>query len=117
MSAYLLLAIGIGIGTLGQSLMKYYGDKTELTFGFDLVRQILTNIPLMLTFALYFLGAILWLFILKKLPLSIAYPALSLNYITVAIVSALVFHEPFTAGKVVALTLITTGVAVLFRFS
>lgn len=117
MSAYLLLAIGIALGTLGQSLMKYYGDRTELTFGPEIVRQILTNIPLMLTFGLYFVGAILWLFILKKLPLSIAYPALSLNYITVAIVSALVFHEPFTAGKVIALTMIAGGVAILFGFA
>jgi len=117
MSAYLLLAIGIALGTLGQSLMKYYGDKVELTFGVELVKQIFTNIPLMLTFGLYFLGAILWLFILKKLPLSIAYPALSLNYITVAIVAALVFHEPLTLGKIIALSLIAIGVVTLFKFS
>lgn len=117
MSAYALLAMGIALGTLGQTLMKYYGERSELNFGWQLPLQILTNIPLMLTFFLYFLGAILWLFILKKLPLSVAYPALSLNYITVAVVSALIFQEPMTAGKVVALVMIAGGVAVLFRFS
>jgi len=117
MSAYVLLALGIAIGTLGQTLMKYYGEKAELSFGLELFRQILTNVPLILTFGLYFLGAILWLFILKKLPLSIAYPAMSLTYITVAVVSALIFNEPMTAGKVAALALIATGVAVLFKFA
>ena len=116
MSVYLLFAIGIVIGTVGQTLMKYYADKTSLTFGLAVFRELFTNIPLMLTFGLYFFGAILWLFIIKKLPLSVAYPALSINYITVALVSAVVFHEPLTATKVFALFLIASGVAILFRY-
>lgn len=108
--------MGILIGTVGQTLMKYYALKTELTFGWQLIPQILTNFPLMMTFGWYFLGAVLWLFILKKLPLSLAYPFLALNYITVVITAALFFHEPLSMGKVFALALIATGVAVLYKF-
>ena len=116
MSVYALFAIGILIGTIGQTMMKYQAERTELTFGLGVFKQLFTNIPLLLTFGLYFFGAILWLFIIKKLPLSVAYPALSLNYITVAIVSVFVFNEPLTMPKVFALFLIASGVAILFRY-
>lgn len=110
------MAIGILVGTVGQTTMKYYAVKTPLTFGWDLPWQLVTNIPLMLVFAWYFVGAIMWLFILQKLPLSLAYPTLALNYVTVALVSVLFFNEPINVGQSVAYLLIITGVVLLYRF-
>lgn len=116
MSPYLLMAVGIAIGTVGQTLMKYFALKTPLTFDWSLPMQLLTNIPLLLVFGWYFVGAIMWLFILQKLPLSLAYPTLALNYVTVAVTSILFFHEPINLGKTVAYFLIIGGVLLLYRF-
>lgn len=109
------MAVGIALGTVGQLLMKYSALRTPLTFDWSLPIQIVTNIPLMLVFAWYFVGAIMWLFILQKLPLSLAYPTLALNYITVALASYLIFHEPMSAVKVVAYLTIIAGVILLYR--
>ena len=109
------MAIGILVGTVGQTLMKYYAVKTPLSFDWSLPMQLLTNIPLLLVFGWYFVGAIMWLFILQKLPLSLAYPTLALNYVTVAAASWIFFHEPMTIGKTMAYALIVGGVVLLYK--
>lgn len=116
MSPYILMAIGITVGTVGQTLMKFFAVKTPLTFDWSLPQQLITNIPLMLVFGWYFVGAIMWLFILQKLPLSLAYPTLALNYVTVAAVSIFFFHEPLNWGKTLAYFLIVGGVLLLYKF-
>ncbi len=116
MSVYVLFAISVVIATVGQIMMKYSSQRTELTFSLDLIKQILTNVPLLFTFGLYFLGAVLWLFVVKKLPISVAYPALSINYVALVIVSYFVFHEAITPMKIFALSLIVVGVFVLFKY-
>lgn len=66
-------------------------------------------------FMLYGISSIVWLFVLKKFPLSVAYPALSLTYVAVVAISILVFKETFTINKVIGVLLIISGVIVLFR--
>jgi multidrug transporter EmrE-like cation transporter len=111
------MAIGIAIGTVGQTLMKYFAIRTPLVFDWTLPVQLLTNLPLLLVFGWYFVGAIVWLFILQKLPLSLAYPTLALNYLSVGAVSILIFHEPFSLGKAFAYGLVIVGIVLLYRFS
>lgn len=115
MSPYILMAIGIAIGTVGQTLMKYFATRTPLAFDWSLPMQLISNIPLLLVFGWYFVGAVLWLFILQKLPLSLAYPTLALNYLSVGVVSMVLFHEPFGVGKAVAYSLIIAGIILLYR--
>jgi len=61
-------------------------------------------------FALYGASALLWLFVLARLPLSTAYPLLALNFVLVQLAGTLFFGEPFTAVKGVGLALIVAGV-------
>jgi small multidrug resistance pump len=110
MQNILLFAMGIGAATLGQVLMKLASAKIPQTFSNPLQ---LLNPVLILAFAVYFFGAIVWLLILRKFPLSVAYQVLAINYISVAICSALIFHEPFTARKVLSYALILAGIVLL----
>lgn len=110
------MSVGIVFGTAGQLLMKYFAVTTPLKFGWDLPLQLVTNIPLMLVFGWYFVGAIMWLFILQKLPLSLAYPTLALNYLTVALGSVLLFNESWNLGKSLAYLLIITGIVLLYKY-
>lgn len=58
------------------------------------------------------LAAVSWMAAMTKLELSHAYPFMSLAFIGVLVVSALVFHEPVNAWKVGGLVLITLGIIV-----
>ena len=56
-----------------------------------------------LGFALYAISAVLWLDVLSKLELSVAYPLVSLSYIFSLLIGRLVFHEPVGAIRVIGL--------------
>lgn len=68
-----------------------------------------------LAFLLYGLSAVLWLFVLSKLPLVVAYPLVSLNFILVAIGGSLVLHEHVSWYMIAGLVLIIGGILLTVR--
>jgi len=58
------------------------------------------------------LAALCWMLAMTKLDLSHAYPFVSLSFVLVLVLSALVFHEPLNWYKIVGVALIVGGVAV-----
>lgn len=57
-------------------------------------------------------AAVSWMAAMTKLELSHAYPFMSLAFILVLVLSALVFHEPVTLPKVAGIVLISAGIIV-----
>ncbi len=68
-----------------------------------------------MAFALYGVSALLWLFVLSKLPLVVAYPLVSLNFILVALGGALVLHEHVSWYMLAGLVLIIGGIVLIVR--
>lgn len=68
-----------------------------------------------LGFGAYGLSAILWLKVLSRLPLVVAYPLVSLNFIFVALGGAAFLHERIGWPTFVGLALIMLGIAVITR--
>lgn len=66
-------------------------------------------------FFLYGVSAVLWLGVLAKLPLVIAYPLVSLNFILVAIGGAWILHERVSWAMMGGLVLIIAGIIVTVR--
>ncbi len=58
------------------------------------------------------LAAVSWMAAMTKLELSHAYPFMSLAFVGVLVLSALVFQEPVNAWKIGGLALITLGIIV-----
>ncbi len=58
------------------------------------------------------LAVVSWMAAMTKLELSHAYPFMSLSFVLVLVLSALVFHEPVNAWKIAGLALITVGIIV-----
>ncbi|MBX9903516.1 MAG: EamA family transporter [Burkholderiales bacterium] len=58
------------------------------------------------------LAVVSWMAAMTKLELSHAYPFMSLAFVLVLVLSALVFHEPVNAWKIAGLVLITAGIIV-----
>jgi multidrug transporter EmrE-like cation transporter len=58
------------------------------------------------------LAVVSWMAAMTKLELSHAYPFMSLAFVLVLVLSALVFHEPVNTWKIAGLVLITAGIVV-----
>ncbi len=75
--------------------------------------QIITNVPLMVGYSLYGINTLMLALALRKAPLSLLYPIISLTYVWVAILSVLIFRESLNGFKIGGLVIIMMGVAVL----
>jgi multidrug transporter EmrE-like cation transporter len=64
------------------------------------------------SFLAAFLAALCWMAAMTKFHLSYAYPFMSLSFVLVLIVSAMVFHEAVTLPKIVGVGLIMLGIVV-----
>ena len=64
-------------------------------------------------FAFYGLGALFMLIAYKYGRLSVLQPMQSINYVFSIILGAIVFHEAVTAGKIVGVLIIMTGIVLI----
>tara|TARA_B110000008_G_C16708489_1_gene459777 strand:+ start:88 stop:468 length:381 start_codon:yes stop_codon:yes gene_type:complete len=64
---------------------------------------------------IYGLATILWLYILQRIPLSIAYPFSALAMLIVPIFSYIIFNEKLTYSYFMGSILIVSGIAIISR--
>ncbi|MDF1537107.1 MAG: SMR family transporter [bacterium] len=105
MSSYIFLLISICLGIAGQVFFKMGALKTE-TFG-------IFNLSTVTAFSLYSVAAVFYLFSLKRIPLSVAFPSVSISYVIIAVISHYMWKEPFGLNKILALLLIMAGITLL----
>ncbi|AXJ05206.1 4-amino-4-deoxy-L-arabinose-phospho-UDP flippase [Pseudomonas fluorescens] len=58
-------------------------------------------------------GLLVWLLVLQRLPVSIAYPMLSLNFVIITLIARFVFKEPVDVQHWFGVLLVIGGVALL----
>jgi multidrug transporter EmrE-like cation transporter len=112
---YILLIASLALSVTAQILLKKGVMASSLSFSFESVIKTILSPLVFAGFVLYGLSAVIWLFVLQKLPLSVAYPAFALTYVIVVVVGALFLHEQISLSKTVGIGLILIGVIVLFR--
>lgn len=103
---YGALAIGILAGIGGQILLKAGADAP------DFVSQVLRPSTLV-GLALYGSAAFLYIIALRKIPVSVAFPSVSLSYAIVAVAGHFLFGEPFGLKQIAGILLIVGGVALI----
>ena len=103
------LIISIILGVIGQISLKA-GALQGNSYG-NLYFQKYTILGL---FA-YFLAALLYIYSLKSIPVSVAFPSVSISYVAVAYLANVIWGEPFGLKQILALLLITSGIYVLSR--
>lgn len=96
-------------GAAAQIFMKMGASKIS----HPSIGQIITNVPLIVGYSLYGINTLLLALALRKAPLSLLYPIISLTYVWVTILSLLIFKENLNAFKVGGLCIVITGVAIL----
>jgi len=103
---YVALALGILTGIGGQVLLKTGASAP------DFVSQLLRPSTLC-GLALYGSAAFLYIVALRKIPVSVAFPSVSLSYAIVAVLGHFLFGEPFGIKQVAGIVLIVGGVALI----
>jgi multidrug transporter EmrE-like cation transporter len=109
MPAYAWLALAICLGVAGQLVLRSGVENST-----DIVSQFLSPWTIGGLF-IYFLAAITYIVALKRIPVSLAYPSVSLSYGILAVLAHLIWNEPLTWQHAAGILLITGGIFVLFR--
>lgn len=121
MKLFILLIIGVsGINACAQLLMRkammryadYHFNIEQLS---SLVLSLITNSYLIFGILCYVLGMVIWMIILSRFEVSLAYPMVSVSYVFTAILAYFVFNEPLTLNKIVGIAVICLGVYILTR--
>ena len=103
---YVALGIGILAGIAGQMLLKAGADAP------DFVSQLMRPSTLA-GLALYGSAAFLYIIALRKIPVSVAFPSVSLSYAIVAVLGHFLFGEPFGIKQIGGIVLIMGGVVLI----
>lgn len=115
-----LLLTTVSLNVAGQFLMKL-GTNSVGSISGDIptvvtnVMRALSNRYIIAGMAAYGLSSILWLVLLSRVDLSYAYPALSLGYVLVTVVSALALGEAVSELRWAGVVVICIGVIMLSR--
>jgi len=107
--SYVLALCSVVLGSSGQILLK--AGMQGRAFGISAVLS-----PAVFGgFALYGLAALIWLKVLTMLPLSVAYPILSLNFILIPLASSRFLGEPLSGGRMIGIVLVVSGIVASVR--
>jgi small multidrug resistance pump len=103
---YMALGTAILAGLVGQMLLKAGASAP------DFVGQLL-RLSTIGGLALYGFSALLYLIALRKIPVSVAFPSVSLSYAVVAALGFFFFAEPFGVKQIGGIVFIMSGVALI----
>jgi len=110
----LLLLVAISLGAAGQIMLK--AGLLQLPAQAPvatILASVFTNRYVFLGFTCYGLSALIYLIVIKRLPLSYAYPMIALNYVVIVILSWRVFGEAIPPLRIAAVCVILAGVVLL----
>ena len=98
------------LGAAAQIFMKVGMNHFTLS-----LPALLTNVPLIVGYALYGINTLLLVLALRDGELSMLYPIIALTYVWVTLLSYTLLHEPQNPYKNLGIATIVAGVAVLGR--
>ena len=112
-----LILTSVASGVAGQTLLKLGltragGDSASDTL-FSLIALILRSPMVLAGLALYGVGAVAWIAVLRRMDLGYAYPFLALNFILIALVSQWALGEPVPAVRWVGIAAICIGILLI----
>ena len=108
----LKIIIAVLLGAVGQVFFKLGSSSFKGGF-FDHIMLFLTNKFLFFGLALYGISTLIYVTALQKIPLSLAYPLISIGYIFVLFFSYFFLGEALSLSKILGTLIIIIGVCVL----
>jgi small multidrug resistance pump len=106
---YSALLAAILFGVVGQVLLKSGAVRTT-----DVVAQFLDPFTI-IGLGAYGLATVCYIAAIKKLPLTLAFPSVSLSYVLVAVIAHYAWNEPLGWPQLGGIALITGGILLLHQ--
>jgi len=115
-----LLVTGVLLNAGAQLLLKAGTNRIgEFAFSMDNVlpigARIASSPPILAGLACYVVSVVVWILALSRVPVSVAYPLLSIGYIVNAVAAWWLFGETLGAQKMVGIGFIVIGVFLVAR--
>ena len=111
---FMLIAVSVALSALAQVLFKFGMQRvTSDGTALNAVTQIIKNPAVVGGFVAYGVSAGVWLFVLKKTDLSVAYPFVSLGFILTMLAGWLLFSEPVGSLRIFGTILVCIGVVLI----
>lgn len=111
-SIYVLLFLSIGSGVAGQLLLKR-GMSRRPGFHFADIARLGLDLNIWGGFLCYGGSLLLYFKVLETIPLSLAFPTISIGYAAVVILSSILYKEPVHSARWLAIILICVGVVLV----
>ncbi len=117
---FIIALASVSLNALAQIALR----KTMLTLGqmpselsgyFNLALNLLSNIWFMLGMGCYVISIGLWMVVLGKAEVSLAYPLLSVGYILTAVIGYFFMGENVNLIRIIGLTFICVGIIIISR--
>lgn len=117
---FFLILMGVLLNTVAQLCLK----KGMLIIGavsldmmsiMAMIPRVAVNFYIILGMLCYVFSFGVWLIVLSKVDVSLAYPLLSIGYIVTAIIGWCCFGEPLPIYKVIGIVTICIGTGLMFK--
>jgi len=106
---YAALAVSIVVGVAGQVLLKIGSARTS-----DVMGQFIDPFTIF-GLGAYGVGAFFYIAAIKKIPISLAFPSVSLSYVLVACIAHYAWGEPLGLPQIGGIALIAGGILLLHQ--
>ena len=115
-----LLLAGVLLNACAQLLLKAGTNRVgHFDFTWQNVlpvgSQLAANPPILAGLACYVVSVVVWILGLSRVPVSVAYPMLSLGYVINAFAASFLFGESLAVQKLVGIGFIVVGVFLVAR--
>jgi undecaprenyl phosphate-alpha-L-ara4N flippase subunit ArnE len=102
--------------TGGQVLMKFGLQKAgDFSFSWGYFGRLFINWQFASCGVCFAVGSVLWMYIIKNFPLSMAYPMVSLSYVMGMLAAILFFHEQIPLVRWIGVFLILSGCVLIAK--
>jgi multidrug transporter EmrE-like cation transporter len=120
LTSFSLILTGVLLNAAAQLLLKAGVTRVgEFSFSIDnaipMGFKLLTQLPIIGGLACYGISVVVWIMALSRVPVSVAYPMLSIGYIVNAFAAYWLFGESLNAQKLIGIGVIVVGVYLVAR--
>jgi multidrug transporter EmrE-like cation transporter len=118
-SGFVFALIGVALNTAAQLFLKATTNRVgEISLDKPILNTAFSigSVPAFYAgMACYAISIVVWLVALSKLPVSVAYPLLSVGYVFNAILAYALFDESLSMQKLIGIGFIILGVVIVAR--
>lgn len=118
---FALILFSVSLSAIAQIVLKTGMSSPSVTqvmklgSPFAMAIQIALNPWVLGGLGLYFLGAMVWLFVLARVDVSVAYPFVGLGFILTMILGKYVMGDDITVSRLAGTLLVAAGVVLIAR--